>query len=176
VSVREQTFQFGTRKLGVQKILGCLETGTVRGHGEDSVAHADARRRNHVGIDRIGFDRLLAAWVIRVSHIHRFIPYFAGHRAHYADSAFLQRESHHIRPETARRSRDEPLSVCCRVLVSRSLRSDCFAARITDVGKKRRRSVWTERHRSSFFGGILRGRAGEQKEKEEAIAWKKSSS
>jgi hypothetical protein len=84
VSVREQTFQFGTRKLGMQK-----KQALVRGHGEDSVARADARRRNHVGIDRIGFDRLLVAWVIRVSHIHRFIPHFAGHRAHYADSAFL---------------------------------------------------------------------------------------
>jgi hypothetical protein len=38
VSVREQTFRFGTRKLGVQKILGCLEAGTVRDHGEGSVA------------------------------------------------------------------------------------------------------------------------------------------
>jgi hypothetical protein len=89
MSVREQTFGFGTRKLGVQKILGCLERGTVRHHGEGSVARAHARRRNHVGIDRISFDRLLVAWVIRVSHIHRFIPHFAGHRAHYADSAFL---------------------------------------------------------------------------------------
>jgi hypothetical protein len=89
VSVREQTFRFGTRKLGVQKIPGCLETGTVRGHGENSVARADARRRNHVGIDRIGFNRLLVAWVIRVSHFRRFIPYFAGRRAHSADFAFL---------------------------------------------------------------------------------------
>jgi hypothetical protein len=96
VSVRGQTFRFGTRKLGVQKILGCLETDTVRDHGEGSASRADARRRNHVGIDRIGFNRLLVAWVIRVSHIHGFIPHFAGHRAHYADSAFLQRESHHL--------------------------------------------------------------------------------
>jgi hypothetical protein len=81
--------RFEKRKLGVQKLQCCLGTGAVRDHGEVSVARADARRRNHVGIDRIDFDRLLVAWVIRVSRIHGFIPRFAGGRAHSADFAFL---------------------------------------------------------------------------------------
>jgi hypothetical protein len=100
VCVRGQTFQFGTRKLGMQKLLVYLETGTVRDHREGSVARADARRRNHVGIHRINFDYLLVAWVIRVSRIDRFIPRSARHRARFAHSAFRERaKRHHIKDE-----------------------------------------------------------------------------
>lgn len=64
----------------------------MRDHGEGSVSRADARRRNHVGIDCISFDCLLVAWVIRVSCLHRFIPRSAGHRARFVDFAFRERE------------------------------------------------------------------------------------
>jgi hypothetical protein len=80
------------------KDSGLLETDAVRGHREGSVARADARRRNHVGIHRISFDYLLVAWVIRISRIHRFIPRSARHRARFAHSAFRERaKRHHIK-------------------------------------------------------------------------------
>jgi hypothetical protein len=50
------------------------------------------RRFNHVGIHRIGFDYLLAAWDIRVSCFRRVIPHFARRRRDSSNFAFLPRE------------------------------------------------------------------------------------